>query len=119
MIGDRLCGDLRALSLVRPIVRSHHERLDGSGYPDGLKGDSVPLLAQIISIVDEYDAITTSRPYRQALPPERAFAELSKDVKKGLLNPDLVEIFATLGDETLSSTAAEADKLAAAMASPT
>lgn len=116
VIGDRLCGDLRALSLVRPIVRHHHERLDGSGYPDGLKGDAVPLLAQIISIVDEYDAITTSRPYRAALPPERAFDELSKDVKKGLLNPDLVDIFQNVGPDVLASTAADADALAVSMA---
>ena len=115
LIGDRLCGDLRALSLVRPIVRHHHERLDGSGYPDGLKGDAVPLLAQIISIVDEYDAITTSRPYRVALPPERAFDELAKDAREGLLNPDLVEIFSGIGPEALSATAAEADALAAVM----
>ena len=116
VIGDRLCGDLRALSLVRPIVRHHHERLDGSGYPDGLKGDAVPLLAQIISIVDEYDAITTTRPYRAALPPERAFDELSKDVAKGLLNPDLVEIFENVGPDVLASTAADADALAVSMA---
>ncbi|HUR33512.1 MAG TPA: HD domain-containing phosphohydrolase [Vicinamibacterales bacterium] len=113
VIGDRLCGDLRALSLVRPIVRHHHERLDGSGYPDGLRGDAVPLLAQIIAIVDEYDAITTSRPYRLALPPERAFDELAKDVKKGLLNPDLVEIFSAVSPEVIAATAAEADALAA------
>ena len=117
VIGDRLCGDLRALSLVRPIVRSHHERLDGSGYPDGLKGDAVPLLAQIISIVDEYDAITTSRPYRQAMPVERAFDELSKDAQNGLLNPDLVDILTAVGHDTLAATAAEADSLAADMAS--
>ena len=117
VIGDRLCGDLRALALVRPIVRSHHERLDGSGYPDGLKGDAVPLLAQIIAIVDEYDAITTSRPYRQALPPERAFEELNKDVKGGLLNPDLVDIFGAVGPEVLAAAAAEADALASSMVS--
>ncbi|MGE3959452.1 MAG: HD domain-containing phosphohydrolase [Vicinamibacterales bacterium] len=116
VIGDRLCGDLRALQLVRPIVRSHHERLDGSGYPDGLKGDAVPLLAQIISIVDEYDAITTTRPYREALSPDRAFEELSKDVARGLLNPDLVGIFASIEREVLAHAAAEADRLAAAMA---
>jgi putative two-component system response regulator len=116
VIGDRLCGDLRALALVRPIVRHHHERLDGSGYPDGLRGDAVPLLAQIISIVDEYDAITTSRPYRQALPPERAFDELAKDVRGGLLNPDLVEILHGVGLEIIGAAAAEADALAAAMA---
>ncbi len=116
VIGDRLCGDLRALSLVRPIVRSHHERLDGSGYPDGLKGDAVPFLAQIVSIVDQYDAITTSRPYRQAMPPERAFDELAQDVKNGLLNPDLVDILYAIGQETLAATAGEADRLAADMA---
>jgi putative two-component system response regulator len=109
LIGDRLCGDLRALALVRPIVRHHHERLDGSGYPDGLRGDAVPLLAQIIAIVDEYDAITTSRPYRQALPADRAFEQLSKDVKRGLLNPDLVEILTALGPGALASAAAEAE----------
>jgi putative two-component system response regulator len=116
VIGDRLCGDLRALALVRPIVRHHHERLDGSGYPDGLQGAAVPLLAQIIAIVDEYDAITTSRPYRQALAPERAFQELFKDVKNGRLNGDLVEIFSGAGPAVLAATAAEADALAARMA---
>jgi len=115
LIGERLCGDLRALSLVRPIVRHHHERLDGSGYPDGLRGDSVPLLAQIISVVDEYDAITTSRPYREALPPERAFEELSRDAKQGLLNPDLVAIFSGLGTSVLANASAEADALEGSM----
>ena len=109
VIGDRLCGDLRALTIVRPIVRHHHERLDGSGYPDGLRGDAVPLLAQVIAIVDEYDAITTSRPYRQALPPDRAFEQLSKDVKGGLLNPDLVEILTALGPDALAAAAGEAE----------
>ena len=56
VIGDRLCGELRSLRLVREIVRQHHERLDGSGYPDGLRGDEVSVLAQIVSTVDLYDA---------------------------------------------------------------
>ena len=116
VIGDRLCGDLRALSLVRPIVRHHHERLDGSGYPDALRGDAVPLLAQIISVVDEYDAITTSRPYRDAMPPERAFEELARDVKNGLLNPDLVDVFTAIGADVLAAAAADADALALKMA---
>lgn len=54
IIGDRLCGELRSLRAVRPIVRHHHERLDGSGYPDGLRDDAVPLLAQIMGIVDPW-----------------------------------------------------------------
>jgi putative two-component system response regulator len=118
IIGDRLCGDLRALALVRPIVRHHHERLDGSGYPDGLKGDAVPLLAQIIAIVDEFDAITTTRPYRAAKSAEFAFEELKADARAGLLNRDLVEIFEGVGLEILTRTAAEADALADRMAMP-
>lgn len=93
VIGERLCGDLRALHFVRPIVRHHHERQDGSGYPDGLKGDDVPLLAQIIGIVDVYDAITTTRPYRAALSPETAIAALRDEVARGWRRHDLVETF--------------------------
>jgi putative two-component system response regulator len=93
VIGDRLCGDLRSLHLVRPIVRHHHERLDGSGYPDGLAGDSVPVLAQIIGIVDVYDALTTTRAYRTALPAEEAFRELEREVARGWRRKDLVDVF--------------------------
>ena len=93
IIGERLCGDLRALHKVRPIVRHHHEHLDGSGYPDHLAGDAVPLLAQIIGIVDVYDAITTNRPYRAALSRETAFEALREEVARGWRNGDLVEAF--------------------------
>jgi putative two-component system response regulator len=93
VIGDRLCGELRSLRQVRPIVRHHHERLDGTGYPDALKGDAIPLLAQIMSIVDVYDAITTDRPYKRAFPPERAFEELMQEVRNGWRQNDLVEAF--------------------------
>jgi putative two-component system response regulator len=93
VIGDRLCGELRSLRRVRPIVRHHHERLDGSGYPDGLRGDDIPLLAQIMGIVDVYDAITTSRPYKGAAPLERACDELMGEVKQGWRRKDLVQAF--------------------------
>jgi putative two-component system response regulator len=93
IIGDRLCGNLRTLALVRPIVRHHHERLDGSGYPDGLRGDEIPLLAQIVAIVDAYDAMTTTRPYRVACSPKHAIEELRADVARGLFPSDLVETF--------------------------
>ena len=96
VIGDRLCGELRSLRRVRPIVRHHHERLDGSGYPDRLKGDAIPLLAQIMGIVDVYDAITTERPYKPAARPERAFEELMAEVKSGWRRKDLVEVFIAL-----------------------
>jgi putative two-component system response regulator len=96
LIGDRLCGELRSLRLVRTIVRHHHEVLDGSGYPDGLRGDQVPLLAQIVGIVDLYDAITSSRPYRTALSREHAFAELRGECVRGRRDPTLVETFIAL-----------------------
>ncbi len=93
VVGDRLCSELRFLEKVRPIVRHHHERLDGSGYPDGLRGGAVPLLAQIVGIVDVYDALTTSRPYRNALTAERAFEELGTEIQRGWRDEALVSEF--------------------------
>ena len=87
---------------MRPIVRHHHERLDGSGYPDGLKGDAIPLLAQIMGIVDVYDAITTDRPYKPAATAARAYAELTEEVAKGWRRRDLVDAFIALKlDQTI------------------
>jgi len=94
IIGDRLCGNLRALTRVRPIVRSHHERLDGTGYPDGLAGDAVPLLAQVISVVDVYDALTTVRPYAEVRTPEKALEELRQEARQGWRDLTLVDAFA-------------------------
>jgi putative two-component system response regulator len=88
-----LCGSLRSLVLVRPIVRHHHERLDGSGYPDALIGNRIPLLAQIISVVDVYDALTTHRPYRQAMSDADGRVVLRDEVTRGRLNGRLVEAF--------------------------
>jgi putative two-component system response regulator len=95
-IGDTLCGRLRALRLVRPIVRHHHERLDGSGYPDGLRGDEVPLLAQIMGIVDVFDALSTDRPYRPALSSEAACDELRREAAAGWRDRELVDEFIQL-----------------------
>lgn len=94
IIGDRLCGELRSLRRVRPIVRHHHEKLNGSGYPDGLHGDHIPLLAQIMAIVDVYDALTTARPYKAAVSPEVAIRELWREVTLGWRRTDLVAAFA-------------------------
>ena len=96
VIGDALCGQLNLLRDVRPIVRHHHERLDRSGYPDRLRGDAIPLLAQIVSVVDVYDALTTDRPYRQAWSPERACEELTAEARRGWRRADLVEEFIKL-----------------------
>ena len=93
IIGDRLCGELRSLRAVRPVVRHHHERLDGSGYPDGLRGDAVPLLAQILSIVDAFDAMTTARPYTPARPAVWAADQLRREAACGWRRADLVATF--------------------------
>ncbi|HMD33598.1 MAG TPA: HD domain-containing phosphohydrolase [Vicinamibacterales bacterium] len=93
IVGDALCAGLRSLQKVRPIVRHHHERLDGTGYPDGLRNSAVPLLAQVVSVVDIFDALTTQRPYRQAMPRQQAFEVLSDEAKKGWRDRALVDAF--------------------------
>jgi len=93
VIGDRLCGSLRSLRRDRPIIRSHHERLDGTRYPDRLRGDDIPLLAQIIGIVDVFDALTTARPYKPALSLEDAGRELALEASRGWRSPELVHRF--------------------------
>jgi putative two-component system response regulator len=93
VVGDSLCSNLRSLQAVRPIVRHHHERLDGSGYPDGLSGDDVPLIAQIVAIVDIFDAVTSVRPYHQKSSREEAYAVLRREVERGWRRADLVEAF--------------------------
>jgi len=89
-IGERICQPMRSLSQVLPIIRYHHEKLDGSGYPDGLKSGAIPLTARILSTVDIYDALTTDRPYRAALSPEKAFEIMDEEVKRGWWDGALV-----------------------------
>lgn len=96
VVGDALCAGLRSLRSVRPIVRHHHERLDGSGYPDGLRATEVPLLAQIIGIVDVFDALTTERPYRHPLTRDHALEVLSDEAEKGWRDRALVGMFESL-----------------------
>src|SRR5207247_5480445 len=107
IVGDALCAGLRSLQNVRPIVRHHHERLDGTGYPDGLRSSAVPLLAQVVSIVDVYDALTTERPYRQARPASEAFDVLTDEAKKGWRDRALVDAFVEVGRPTEPRLAAE------------
>jgi putative two-component system response regulator len=96
LVGDSLCEPFRSLVRVRSIVRHHHERLDGSGYPDGLEGTNVPFLAQIINLVDSFDALTSVRPYKPALSRERAFEELLSEVDRGWRRRDLTTEFIAL-----------------------
>jgi len=96
VIGDRLCARLGSLRLVRPIVRHHHERMDGSGYPDGLRGDAIPLLARIVGVVDVFDALMAERPYKAALPFDRAAEMLRMEATRGWRCADLVDLFLNL-----------------------
>jgi putative two-component system response regulator len=94
--GERICAPLRSFRHVLPIIRHHHEKQDGSGYPDGLKGTEVPLTARILQITDIYDALTTERPYRKALPLEKAFAIMREEVKRGWWDGSILDEFETV-----------------------
>jgi putative two-component system response regulator len=76
--------------MVLPIIRNHHEHWNGSGYPDQLKGEQIPLLARILQVVDIYDALTTARPYKPALSREQAFATMAKEAELGLWDRNVV-----------------------------
>jgi putative two-component system response regulator len=96
VIGERICAPLRSFRHVLPIIRHHHEKRDGSGYPDGLKADEVPLTARILQITDIYDALTTDRPYRKALPVEKALAIMRDEVKRGWWDGAVLDEFESL-----------------------
>ena len=96
LIGERICAPLRSFRQVLPIIRWHHERQDGSGYPDRLRGDQIPLIARVLQTVDIYDALTTDRPYRKALSSERALAILHDEVRRGWWDGALVREFEQL-----------------------
>ncbi len=83
VVGERICASLKSFQLVLPIIRHHHEKWDGSGYPDGLKGEQIPLTARVLQIVDVYDALSTQRPYKPALSTAEALSVMENEVKKG------------------------------------
>lgn len=93
LIGEQICAPLRTMRNVVPIIRHHHERWDGSGYPDRLVGDQIPFLAQVFQLVDIYDALTHERPYKSAFSREEALAMMQAEVEKGWRNPDLMAKF--------------------------
>ncbi|RLE12965.1 two-component system response regulator, partial [Candidatus Aerophobetes bacterium] len=95
IIGESIIQPMRFANKVGPIVRGHHERWDGKGYPDGLKEKAIPLGARIVALVDSYDAMTTDRPYRKALSVKRACREIEQDAGSKF-DPELVPIFLKL-----------------------
>ncbi len=91
-VGERLCGPLRCADEVLPIIRHHQERWDGTGYPDRLRGEQIPLLARILSIADAYDAMLSNRPHRPALSVDAALANLEAGAGTQW-DPHLVSVF--------------------------
>jgi len=91
--GEDICRTMKSLRPVLPIIRNHHERWDGSGYPDGLAGEEIPLLARIMQVADIYDALITERPYKPALSIEEAFAVMEEEVRRGWRDPEIVPLF--------------------------
>lgn len=103
VVGEKICAPLRTFSPVLPIIRHHHERFDGSGYPDGLRGDYIPITARILQLADVYDALTTDRPYRKADASEVALGIMAKEAERGWWDRDLLRDFSTMirgGDGT-------------------
>lgn len=94
--GEQICSGMKSLRNVLPIIRHHHERWDGSGYPDGLRGEEIPVLARIVQIADIFDALTTDRPYKPAFTPEYALQVLREEASAGWRDPVLVEAFASI-----------------------
>ena len=93
VVGEHICKPMRTFRLVLPIIRHHHEHRDGSGYPDGLRGDEIPVTAGILQLVDVYDALTTTRPYRQASSPTEALEIMETESAKGWWDRDLLKAF--------------------------
>jgi len=94
--GERICSSMRSLAPVLPIIRHHHERWDGAGYPDRLKGEEIPLLARILQLADIYDALTTARPYKPAFSSEEAAQIIRSEAERGWRDPKLVIMFCDL-----------------------
>ncbi len=109
--GEAICRPMKSLAPVLPIIRSHHEHWDGTGYPDGLRGEAIPLLARILQTADIYDALTTARSYKHALSHADALRTMEQEVQKGWRDPDLTSVFAEIAGASL-----ERDSIPASLA---
>jgi putative two-component system response regulator len=96
VIGEHICAPLKSFRSVLPIIRHHHEKHDGSGYPDGLRGEAIPIAARILQIVDVFDALTTERPYKKAMSDSDALRVMREEVSKGWWDPKIFHLFEQL-----------------------
>ncbi|MEW5975542.1 MAG: HD domain-containing phosphohydrolase [Acidobacteriota bacterium] len=96
IIGERICQPLRSFRSVLPIIRYHHERWNGSGYPDGLKGDEIPVTARILQTVDVFDALRSERPYKPAFEHGEVLQTINEEARRGWLDPEITYEFIRL-----------------------
>jgi putative two-component system response regulator len=94
--GEEICRPMKTLAPVLPIIRNHHERWDGSGYPDGMRGEDIPLLARILQLADIYDALTSPRSYKPAIAAGQALEILSLEAQRGWRDAELLSVFCEL-----------------------
>ncbi len=93
VLGEEICHPLRSLQDVCPIIRHHHEKYNGTGYPDGIVGESIPYLARVFQIIDAFDAMTTERPYKPAFSLKKTLKTLKEETAQGIWDPKLMEKF--------------------------
>jgi putative two-component system response regulator len=103
--GEEICRPLASLAPVLPLIRHHHERWDGTGYPDGLSGEGIPLCARVLQIADIYDALLSPRPYKPAYTPEQALRVIRQETECGWRDPEVVELFLRLHDSVIVKVA--------------
>jgi putative two-component system response regulator len=96
VVGERICAPLKSFRFVLPIIRHHHEKFDGSGYPDGLRGEDIPVTARVLQVVDVYDALTTDRPYKRAFSITDALQTMKQEVSKGWWDTHIFDQFERL-----------------------
>ncbi len=100
VVGNDLLSPMKTMRKTLPVVYHHHERLDGSGYPEGISGTAIPMSVRIVTVADIFDALTTDRAYRGALRVETAFEILAEGVQKGWWDPDVVDLMRGIVDES-------------------
>jgi putative two-component system response regulator len=103
--GEAICRPLSSLKSVLPIIRHHHERFDGGGYPDGLRGEQIPLLARLLQVADIYDALISPRPYKRAFQPEEALRMIGEETERGWRDPEIVSLFFELHEGVILKVA--------------
>lgn len=100
--GEEICRHLKSMRQVLPIIRHHHEKWDGTGYPDGLRGEQIPLLARVLQVADIYDALTSPRPYKPAFSPQEALRTIRQESDRGWRDPEIVKLFLRVHNQVIA-----------------